>query len=515
MKSKNILLIDDTDVVFNLLSQNIQSLDGYIIKLKYQAVEQSEGVMNFLPDLIFIYIDSINEKRGIDILKKIKPGGRVPVIIVFESENDLYINQALETNPSGIFIMPVHRAEVITLVKMQLQKRDLEKQLELLKEEKRDIGKNLLQSDNEETNKFGSLFDDSPIPVCDEDYSQVKLYFDELKKEGVVNFREYFEANPEEVKKCAALIKVNNINKEAVKFLNGAAAENYTYNLPELLLPESYGSFKEELIALAEGETHYEGEVSIRGSNGDTKVIIIKIKVTPGNENTLKQILISFFDISERKISEERIRASLKEKEILLKEIHHRVKNNLQIISSLLNLQSEYITDKTSKELFNDSLNRIRSMALIHERLYQSKNFSKINVPDYIKDVTNYLLRTYKSNQREVKINAEVENLSISIEVAIPLGLLINELVSNSLKYAFNNMSNGLISIKMNNIGNGGYKLVLKDNGIGIPDNIDFRNTKSLGLQLVNNLVEQLEGNIELDKTAGTRFTINFNINEK
>lgn len=513
MKAKNILLIDDADNVFALLSQKISSLGCCMLKLKCDAVNSTNLISSFSPALVIVYVKSEAESSCFEFIEKLKALPGIPFFVILENE---YLSDlVLEANPAGIFIMPVHHSEIITSIKQQLIRKELELQLEKLEENCREQGHIESNERHGGDKKSFTHFDYSPIPICDEDYSEIKLYFNKLKREGVVDFRDYFETNLEEVKKCASLVRVNGINQEARKFLDGSNDPQFSYELPTLLRPESFDSFKEELIALAEGKTYFENEVFIKTANNEIKAIIVKIKITPGNEDTFKQVLVSFFDISERKIAEEKIRASLKEKEILLKEIHHRVKNNLQIISSLLNLQSEYITDVASKELFNDSLNRIRSMALIHERLYQSKNFSRINVPDYIKDVTNYLLRTYKNNQREIKVNIDVENLGISIEVAIPLGLLINELVSNSLKYAFANMPKGNINIKMAGYDNGSYRLVLNDDGIGIPEHIDFRNTKSLGLQLVNNLVEQLGGSIELDKTAGTCFTIDFNINEK
>jgi PAS domain S-box-containing protein len=362
--------------------------------------------------------------------------------------------------------------------------------------------------------RFISLFNDSPIPIWEEDFSGLKKYFNKLRSAGVSNFAEYFEERPDELKLCASYVKIIDTNKESLSFFK-AVTNELPGNLPSFLMKESFNVYKEEMIAFAQGDTRYENEISFLDLAGNRKFVIIRVQATPGYEKTLKRILISFFDITERKNAEENIKASLKEKEILLKEIHHRVKNNLQIISSLLNLQSEYIHDEESRELFNDSLNRIRSMALIHERLYQSENFSKINVQEYIKDITNYLLRTYKRNQRSVIINVEIENVSFSIESAIPLGLIINEVVSNSLKYAFTDRGSGIISIKMHGGANGSFHLILKDDGVGMSESIDFRNTKSLGLQLVNSLVEQLDGQIELSRKEGTEYTIIFSVDEK
>jgi two-component sensor histidine kinase len=214
-------------------------------------------------------------------------------------------------------------------------------------------------------------------------------------------------------------------------------------------------------------------------------------------------------DINERKRMEDEIKASLKEKETLLREIHHRVKNNMQIINSLLSLQEGYIKDKESIELFRDTQNRVRSMAMVHEKLYQSKNLARINFAEYIYSLISEILSSYKVSPDIIKIKKDVKNLFFGIDTAIPLALITNELIINSLKHAFPNGRKGEISISIQSY-NGKIILVISDNGAGIPLNIDFKNTDTLGLQLVNNLTEQLDGEIELERNNGTTFRITF-----
>lgn len=212
-------------------------------------------------------------------------------------------------------------------------------------------------------------------------------------------------------------------------------------------------------------------------------------------------------NITERKKAEEQIKASLKEKEILLQEIHHRVKNNMQIISSLLNLQSRHIKDKESLGLFKSSQNRVKSMALIHERLYQSKDFTRIDVADYVQNLTNHLFITYGISKEAIRLKIDIKDIFLDINTAIPCGLIINELVSNSLKHAFPNDKKGKIQISMHPLGKREMELVVGDNGVGMPEDANLRNTKSLGLYLVSMLAEdQLHGEINLDKTEGTAF---------
>ncbi len=231
-------------------------------------------------------------------------------------------------------------------------------------------------------------------------------------------------------------------------------------------------------------------------------------------------------DVTESLNIENKLKDSVKEKEVLLREIHHRVKNNLQIISSLLNLQSSYIKNEDILEIFRDSQNRIKSMAVIHEQLYQSEDFTGINVGNYIKSLSQSLFDSYNVSGSLIKLNICVENIKFDIDTAIPLGLLINELLTNSLKHAFPCIHDGqvslnelypeymqdvncLISLKLESR-NGEYILIVDDNGVGIPKDYDYKNSGTLGFQLINSLVIQLDGSINLDRSRGTEFTIKF-----
>ncbi len=219
--------------------------------------------------------------------------------------------------------------------------------------------------------------------------------------------------------------------------------------------------------------------------------------------------VIAFTDISERKRSYEKIEASLKEKEVLLREIHHRVKNNLQIISSMLNLQTNYITDQKSLAIFEESRNRVRSMALIHEKLYQNESLSSLNIKEYVIELINNLMRSYRTNNR-VNSAIHISDIFVNTDTAIPLGLIINEIVSNSLKYAFPNNSTGKITITLVKLEENKYQISIEDNGIGLPEDFNLRETNTLGLQLVNSLVTQLDGEIKLSSNNGTKFEIKF-----
>ncbi|HOI14795.1 MAG TPA: PAS domain S-box protein [Geobacteraceae bacterium] len=222
-----------------------------------------------------------------------------------------------------------------------------------------------------------------------------------------------------------------------------------------------------------------------------------------------KQAVIStLLDITEAKRAEERISAALAEKEVLLKEVHHRVKNNLQIICSLLDLQSDSIPDEQSRSYFRENQDRILSMALVHERLYKSNDFTSVGFEEYIRDLCTHLFDCYLADPGHIILKVDAGGLSIAVDRAIPWGLIINELVSNALKHAFPDNCAGEISIRFHEDGDDGLILTVADTGVGMPPDLDFKNTGTLGLQLVNMLARQLNGQISMEGTTGTGFTI-------
>lgn len=215
-------------------------------------------------------------------------------------------------------------------------------------------------------------------------------------------------------------------------------------------------------------------------------------------------------DISDRKLTDARIQAALREKEVLLKEIHHRVKNNMQVISSLLQLQAQYIEDEATLTLFEESQTRIHSMALIHEQLYQSEHLDRIALSPYVENLVANLYQSFGCGNTSIKFNLKVDPIYLNIETAIPCGLIINELVSNSLKYAFISSLAGEISINFHEINNSQFHLTIQDNGRGFSANFDLENTETLGLRLVKMLAYQLEASIAIDSQRGTCYSLIF-----
>jgi two-component sensor histidine kinase len=215
-------------------------------------------------------------------------------------------------------------------------------------------------------------------------------------------------------------------------------------------------------------------------------------------------------EIAERRRAEAQITASLQEKEMLLREIHHRVKNNLQVISSLLFLQSQQIQEPEALRMFQDSQHRVRSMALVHERLYRTQDLARVDFAQYIRDLTGYLLRSYGVAPDLVSTRIQVHDVSLGIDVAVPCGLIVSELISNALTHAFPDGRAGEILIEVRTGAGGQCTLVVGDDGVGLPPGLDLENTGTLGLRLVGRLARQLGATVELDGKRGTRFEMTF-----
>jgi PAS domain S-box-containing protein len=225
-----------------------------------------------------------------------------------------------------------------------------------------------------------------------------------------------------------------------------------------------------------------------------------------------KEFFIAIFeDVTESKIAENTIRASLKEKEVLLRELYHRTKNNMQVISSLIGLKSASIKDEQMINILNEMKNRIQTIALVHQKLYQSQNLSRVDLKEYITDLVNLLVNSYSAEQDKVAFSLELENINVLIDTAVPCGLIINELISNSFKHAFPGGRRGTISIHLKKLEDDTIELIVSDNGIGIPEGFNLMEKNTLGMQVFYNIAtEQLMGNVKIEANHGLTFTIHF-----
>ncbi|MEM9217548.1 MAG: PAS domain S-box protein [Cyanobacteria bacterium P01_F01_bin.150] len=298
---------------------------------------------------------------------------------------------------------------------------------------------------------------------------------------------------------------------------NGASETMFGYTKEEVLgrspsilhLLNDAQTLTRQIVARVQQEGKWQGEVNFvrkDGTEGTCETIVAPLNDQVGN---IIATLSVNRDITARKAKEAEIQASLTEKEVMLQEIHHRVKNNLQIVSSLLNLQARRTQFQHLTNILTESQSRVRSMALLHEKLYCSSNLSQIDFGDYVIDLTRTLLRTYRNHEVAINLNLDIEQIYLTLDIAMPCGLIINELVSNALKYAFIGKTEGVVAIQMV-AEQQEHRLTIRDNGVGVSPDVDINQGNSLGFQMVHTLVRQLSGTIEIQECGGTLILIQF-----
>jgi PAS domain S-box-containing protein len=277
----------------------------------------------------------------------------------------------------------------------------------------------------------------------------------------------------------------------------------------EAVHPEDRDTARDTFLAANAGRQAFQVDYRLRRHDGVYRWAIDAAAPRVAADGTFLGYIGSVIDITERKRTEEELQASLREKEVLLKEVHHRVKNNLQLVASLLHLQSDQLKDPEDQTLFEDIQNRVKSMAIIHESLYGTGDLAHFNFARYIGTLSTHLLHAYRAETSHIRLHTELEDLAFDVDTAVPCGLILNELLTNALKYAFPDGRTGDIHIGLRAEA-GHVTLRVHDTGVGFPEDLDFQNTDSLGLQLVGMLTEQLGGTIALARERGTTFTVTF-----
>jgi len=323
----------------------------------------------------------------------------------------------------------------------------------------------------------------------------------------------YIENTPLAVIEWSPNFEVTSWNRSAELIFGYSATEVINRHAMDLIVPSTTKKEQQEvieLLKLGQGGTFSTNENNTK----DGRIIHCEWYNTPlvDNKNKVFGVASLVLDISDRKQAEEQLKASLKEKNTLIDEIHHRVKNNMNVVLSLLKLQANNIEDNQIKEILKESQNRVYAMSAVHEMLHGSEDLSKIYLTTYLSKITTNIFQTYSVNTDKVKLNSTIEKAQIGLNQAYPLGLIISELISNSLKYAFPKDKQGEVNVSMKKL-NQELHLTVMDDGVGMPDGFDWKNSNTLGLKLVRTLVEnQLDGSLNVESNNGTKFTIKFDI---
>ena len=325
-------------------------------------------------------------------------------------------------------------------------------------------------------------------------------------------FRRVVEAAPNAMVMVNSSGRIEMVNAQAERVFGYARAELLGQPV-EMLVPDRFRGHHPGLRQ----SFHHEPDARPMGAGRDLfarrkdgSEFPVEIGLNPIETEDGTMVLSAIVDISDRKQKERSIELALQEKDVLLGEIHHRVKNNLQIVHSLLDLQSAQISDPVALAMLRDSQNRIRSMALIHQTLYQSKDFAKVDFGNFLDSFAPILVSSYAVNMNEITLTIEADGMSLPINCAIPCGLIVNELISNALKHAFPNKEGGRICVELRQDGEDHFVLAVSDDGIGLPSDLSIEAAPTLGLQLVTLLTDQLRGKLAIEPMKPTRFAIRF-----
>ncbi|TGL60939.1 histidine kinase dimerization/phosphoacceptor domain -containing protein [Leptospira sarikeiensis] len=365
---------------------------------------------------------------------------------------------------------------------------------------------------------YKGLFENVPIAILECDYSFVRKKLGELPNMSKKEFAKFLKKDRNFISECYESVRVVDANKESVRLFKAKSKEEVLFLARNFFRKGNDRSFRQMLSRIRLGARVLYTEITLYTCNGTPFEASLRWSLAPEFEESFSSVIITVSEITDKKQAERQLKSSLKEKEVMLKEIHHRVKNNLQVISSLFSLQSEYENDPKIHEAFRESQNRIQTMALIHDELYQSNDLGNVEFSGYSRRLVDKIRTAYKIGS-EVRVDVVSGPIHLEISIAIPLGLALNELLTNSFKYAFPNDfipvegKRPQIQVKLKKAGNQ-VSLEVCDNGIGLPSELNPIETPSFGLTLVQVLTKQLKGKLDFSssKDDGASFQIRFEI---
>ena len=458
MAKTKLLIVEDEALVAEDLKMALTNIGYDVVGHAVSADDAVKKAVELEPDLILMDIVLKGQKSGIDASYDIKAEKDVPILFLTAYTDITLINKAKSTEPYAYLVKPFQERQLLAAIEMALYKSQMEQKLKASEA------------------KYSGFFKTSRDPIFVTlkegrliDFNDVMPEFfgyrtrDELLK---IRFSEHYE-NHDEWEKFTRSIEQHGFVKE------------FPVNLRN-----KDGSIINTLIT----------SVAVRDKDG-TRI---------GYQGTIR-------DITKRKRAEDQIKASLKEKEVMLREIHHRVKNNLQVISSILNMQARAIKDENTRVILLESKNRINSMALIHSQLYESENLSEIHMKRFVDKILLRSLHSYPVPDTKITPIVHGDECPLPISIAVPVGLVVNELLTNAFKHAFANRKEGKIEVSLSASEEGVVSLTVSDDGVGLPEGFDINATKTLGLRMVKILVEdQLEGKLTVIQDMGTTFKVEF-----
>lgn len=558
MAQKVKILIVENDSVVALNLQNLLEDAGYIVSAIASSVEEAfKAADSQEPNLVLIAITLPGNLDGIQVAEQICTQFKIPVVYLATHIDQATLQQAKVTEPYGYLLKPFEPRQLYSAIEITLYRHQIYQQVEQRKQQLEtplsSIGDIVITTDED-----GLITSMNPVAECITGWKQeealgrelswVFRIIDEKTREVIAIQKELaFEQFQTELsalrqteaqlqackqflwsiydKASSAIFVVDVLPEGKFRFvdmnpagerLTGLRSEDIRGKSPEQVESDTAAVVSANYArCLQLGRTiSYEECLLWKGKDSWWLTTLTPLRDT---HSKICRLVGNAINITERKQAEEQLQTSLQEKEVLLKEIHHRVKNNLQIVLSLLELQSQQIQEQHILNMFQESQSRIRSMALVHEELYQTKNLARVNFTNYIRRLLAHLFQIYGVNSDNITLRLNINKIAFSIDTAIPCGIIINELVSNALKHAFLGNIKGTIWVELNFVSaappqpeNNQFILVVGNDGIRLPESIDFFRSESLGWQLVRILVAQLEGQIEIERNQGTVFKIRF-----
>ncbi len=495
-----ILIVEDEILLAKDLSMSLKNL-GYSVTGRVSSSEDAiRKVEESKPDLILMDIKLEGDADGIEAAGEICSRYDIPVVYLTGFAEKDVLDRAKKTEPYGYLSKPVGLLELRSTIETALYKHEADKRVRESEKLLQRVVHDLQVHQTE-------------LETQNEDLRRLQLELEESRS----SYRDLYDFAPAgylTLNEDGSILEANLMASRLLGVEKNALVKT---PFPRFVCQRDADAFYLYLQRILENQTEQVCEIRLRSQDGgefyskldgipayDTEGQVIGCRVVLSDVSDLKAAHESLTQANER------LTQTVREKEVLLREIHHRVKNNLAVISSLLSAQSEYTRDDFHQQMFRDSQSRVRSMALAHELLYQTESLADLRGSEYIGNLVDHLVVSSGILGKAINVKKEMEDVSFSLNTAVPVGYLVTELFSNCLKHAFPDRTDGEIGISLRSVDGNGFELIVKDNGVGMPQGIDLKNPTSLGLDLVDTFVEQLKGEIEIARDEGTEVRIRF-----